>query len=359
MNRGLYDPSCTGFGGQSPEYEVSIVSARNVHRQLQAAGYDAIPVGIDPGGNWHCGSDAFDILMDAAGKTFSGRPDMMGFQKLLDQGVDVLFPLVHGVSGEDGYIQGLCRLAGLPFVGGDVLNLSLCWDKIATRTIARAHGLPQPEFVAIGHDDWEPNGFIPKIEAIMEYPVFVKPSRAGSSIGISKVKNRDELAPSIEEALKYDFRVIVEQGLNAREIEIAGLGASNPTLSVPAEIIPGGEFYDFEEKYIKDQTKFIIPATFSQQQLEDLRSMARKAWKALSCFGMARIDFLVTPEVVYLNEINTIPGFTPISMYPALLERVGISQPQLMTELVNLALKRDTLLAVTHRFDSKEDWFKG
>ena len=346
------------FGGQSPEYEVSIVSARNVFKQLQAAGFHAIPVGIDPGGNWHCGPDAFDILVTAAKQEFVGRPDMRGFREMLDQGVDVVFPMVHGVTGEDGYIQGLCRLSGLPFVGGDVLNLSLCWDKIATRTIARAHGIPQPEFIGIDRSDWDGAVLVPQIEALMHYPVFVKPSRAGSSIGISKVKRREDLRPCIEEALGYDYRVIVEQGLDAREIEIAGLGASRPKLSVPAQIIPGGEFYNFDEKYIKDQTQFIIPAPFSDAQLAELETIARKAWTALSCFGMARIDFLVTEDTVYLNEINTVPGFTPISMYPALLEKSGVSQPELMRQLVELALKRDSLLSVTHRFDSHQDWFR-
>ena len=346
------------FGGRSPEHEVSIVSARNVYKQLREAGFEVVPVGIDRNGTWLPGDEAFDALC-APPTSENVTPDLARFAEIVrDEGIDVVFPMVHGVTGEDGAIQGYCKLLGLPYVGGDLLSQSLAWDKLATRTLMAANGIPQPRFLGFYRETFEMDAAVEEIEKELSYPVFVKPARGGSSIGISKAKDREDLRTALDLALEFDYRVIVEEGLEAREIEIAGLGAQSPTLSIPAEIIPGGEFYDFEEKYIKDETRFLTPAEVDSAQLETMHEIASKAWLLLNCYGLARIDFRLTAETAYLNEINTIPGFTPISMYPTLLEKSGISGVELMKRLVELALGRDRLMPCREHFESHQDWYK-
>ncbi len=347
------------FGGRSPEHEVSIVSARNVFLQLQNAGFETIAVGVDRTGTWHIGAEAFRILCNPPAEKPSQKTDYEGLLKLILERVDVVFPLIHGVSGEDGCLQGLCELLDIAYVGGDVLNMSLTWDKLATRTLLRQNNVPQPEFLALFRDQYEADISISRIEATLDYPIFIKPSRTGSSIGVSRANNRKALVAAVELAFQYDYRIIAEQGLDAREIEIAGVGGSDPFLSVPALIIPENDFYDFEEKYIKSTTRFVIPAEIEETQLKALNRIAGRAWSLLNCYGMSRIDFLVTSDNVYLNEINTVPGFTPISMYPALLKKSGMGPEALMRRLVELALERKEHLARRDRFDSHLDWYKG
>jgi len=343
------------FGGRSPEHEVSIVSARNVNQQLKEAGYNVLPVGIDRQGRWHAGDDAFNTLCnEPTAQTATGMAQVLSRTDL-----DVVFPMVHGVTGEDGSIQGLCKLLGLPWVGGDALNQSLCWDKLATRTLLHHNRLPQPAFLGFFRNRYDEDNAIRKIESKLHYPVFVKPSRTGSSIGVSKASGRSQLRDAINLAFEYDYRIIVEQGLDGQEIEIAGLGALEPELSIPAEIIPGGEFYDFKEKYLDSGTRFVIPAEMKPAQLEEMKGIAQQAWSILNCYGLSRIDFMVTRDGVYLNEVNTIPGFTSISMYPSLMNKSGVSSTQLMKRLIDLALQRDQLLGVKDHFETQDDWYKG
>ena len=339
------------FGGQSPEHEVSIVSARFVNEQLKLAGFETLLVGIGRNGNWYVGPPAFDALVHSA----ESEPSNHDLPRNL--GADVVFPLVHGLTGEDGCLQGLCCLYGLPYVGGDPLNASLCWDKITTRVMLAAHGLPQLPYVCLDRDNFDEARDLQEIEEKLNYPIFVKPSRTGSSIGVARVAERSELLPALHQAMAYDYRIIVENGLQAREIEVAGLGARDPLLSIPAEIQSENDFYDFEEKYIKDSARFIVPAPLDGPVREKLYDYARRAWRLLNCHGMARIDFLVTETEAYLNEINTCPGFTAISMYPRLLRETGVSSPELMKRLVDLALERHGTTGSAH-FYSKADWWK-
>jgi len=340
------------FGGKSPEHEVSIVSARYVHGQLREAGFHVLPVGVDRAGGWHIGHEAFEILCraDQPPEHAAGPPAALD--------ADVVFPLIHGVTGEDGAIQGFCEVLGLPYVGGSQLNATLCWDKIAARTLLAAHGIPQLPFLSLYHRAYDVAALAAQIEAGFGFPVFIKPARTGSSIGISKVTGPDGLTAALEQAFDYDYRVLIEPGLDAREIEVAGLGAAEPMISIPAEIIPENEFYDFEEKYLNGRTTFVVPARFSEDQLNRLREIAARAWVALDCFGMARIDFLITEDEVYLNEINTVPGFTDISMYPRLLRESGVPTPELMRRLVRLAMERETLMPLETEFATGRDWYK-
>jgi len=339
------------FGGHSPEHEVSIVSARNVYEQLRLADYTVEPVGIDRNGGWHVGPDAFDDLC-------KGLPANPPRRTLADLEVDVVFPMIHGVGGEDGSIQGYCQMLELPYVGGDALNNSLCWDKLATRAVLLENHIPQPPYLPLYRNNFSAETTLSEVAERFDFPVFVKPARTGSSIGITRVTREQDLIPAIENAFRYDYRILLEPGLVAREIEIAGLGGPVPQLSIPAEIIPENDFYDFEEKYLKNSTTFSIPAKLDKPTLAKVHRFARDAWLALNCYGMGRIDFLITDDQVYLNEINTCPGFTGISMYPRLFRESGVSGPELMRRLVTLALERDKMLPVTSTFITGDDWYK-
>jgi len=347
------------FGGRSPEHEVSIVSARHIRKGLLEAGFEIELVGVDREGRWHVGEDAMTRLCSKDGGALDSRhAALAGLRRLLEGGVDVVFPIIHGISGEDGAIQGLCDFMGLPYVGGDMLCMSLTWDKIATRVLLKANGLPQPEFMPLHRGRFRESEALDRIEAIMRYPVFVKPSRTGSSIGIARVENRDDLRTALDQAFRFDTRVVVEQGLRAQELEIAALGGVEPLLSPIAEIRHGGPFYDFEQKYLKDETSFDIPAKINARQRQKLESFARRAWTLFNCYGLARIDFLVTDTEVYLNEINTLPGFTPASMYPTLMERAGFKLTETLVRLVDLALKRGENAPRQTTFRSNRDWFR-
>jgi len=301
------------FGGISAEHEVSKMSAKSVMENLDKSKFEIIPVEISKNGKFE-------------------------MQKIL--GADVVFPCLHGKGGEDGSIQGLCEVLKKPYVGAGIEGSALALDKIASKQIWQNLKLPIPYFYFFERQEWckSPS----QIMRNLKPPVFVKPSTTGSSIGISKVKKLEEFHAAVEEALKYDKRIIVEEALdNIREVEVSVLGNEELKISVPGEISPAEEFYTYDAKYNLD-SKLKIPAELSKEKVEEIQKLAEAAYRALGCEGMARIDFFITKddEKIYLNEINTIPGFTKISMYPKLMEASGISYKELLTRLIELAKVR-------------------
>jgi len=360
---------CVGviFGGRSGEHEVSLMSARSVMEALDEEKYEIVPIGITKQGRWIASGDPMKAL--AAGEAEAsqsaallGDPSQRGLMQLKDKErtveatqlseLDVIFPVLHGTYGEDGTVQGLLELAGLPYVGAGVLGSVLGLDKIAFKDIMRAHRLPVVNDAALKRKEWDadPGGVIDRIEAELDYPVFTKPANMGSSVGISKCRSRAELEAGLAEAARYDRKMIVEAAVPAaREIEVSVLGNDDPIASMPGEIIPSREFYSYEAKYIDDgdqASKLLIPAPLSSDMTEKVRDLAVRVYKAVDCAGMARADFLLAgesdpgPEKLYINEINTIPGFTSISMYPKLWEASGISYPELVDRLIELAIER-------------------
>ena len=258
--------------------------------------------------------------------------------------VDVIFPLLHGTFGEDGTVQGLLELAGVPYVGAGVLGSSVGMDKDVMKRLFRDARLPIVKWVLVLRGEWEqdPRQARTLIEKKIGYPLFVKPANLGSSVGISKVRNATEMAPAMDLAAGYDRKIVVERAVNAREIECAVLGNDHPEASVPGEVVPVNEFYDYEAKYLDTSSKTLIPAPLTETQTNEIRTLAIAAFKAVDCAGMARVDFLLDRRTggLFVNEINTIPGFTPISMYPKLWEATGLSYPKLIDRLVELALER-------------------
>jgi D-alanine-D-alanine ligase len=339
-------------GGKSPEHEVSLASARSVLRAIDREKYDVVVLGIDHHGRWLTSGDALAQL--AAGGTVDAGtgPDAEPRRELVpgagERGIpqlDVVFPVLHGQYGEDGTVQGLLEVAGIPYVGAGVLASAVGMDKSASRLIFAQVGLPQVAYVAALRKEWEstPQDLIQRIELALTYPVFVKPANLGSSIGISKARNREELRASLNEAAQYDRKLLIEQAVpNAREIECSVLGNDDPVASVPGEVRPSNEFYDYNAKYIDGKSELLIPAPLPARTSAQVRELAVKAFKALDCAGMARVDFLINSATneIYLNEINTLPGFTSISMYPKLWEASGISYRELIDRLIDLALER-------------------
>ena len=258
--------------------------------------------------------------------------------------VDVIFPVLHGTFGEDGTVQGLLELAGIPYVGCGVLASALAMDKAVAKDVFAAHGLPVLPYVVIKRRDWrlKPEKVIASIQDKLAYPSFVKPANLGSSVGVSKVHDPSELAPALELAARYDRKLVVEQGIEAREIEVSVLGNDDPIASIPGEVVPCHEFYDYRAKYIDEGSKLLIPAPLNAEETQQTRQMAVAAYVALDCAGMARVDFLMdkTNNELWLNELNTIPGFTQISMYPKLWEASGIPYPELIDRLIELATAR-------------------
>jgi D-alanine-D-alanine ligase len=371
------------FGGRSGEHEVSLRSASSVLAAIDKKKYDVVPIGIAKTGRWFLGDGAKDMLAGgtAATAAIKGRgpsqhalvPSAHATGSLLvprgpgkDQtqaealGVDVLFPVLHGTFGEDGTIQGLFELAGKAYVGSGVLGSSAGMDKDVMKRLFAAAGLPIVEHITLLRGAWQkaPRKAIAEIEANLRYPLFVKPANLGSSVGISKVHDRSELAPAIVLAASYDRKIIIEQGVGgkaaknrpaerARELEVAVLGNDDPKASVVGEIVPAKEFYDYEAKYESDGSIPTIPAKLSKAQAKEVREMAIAAFHACDCSGLARVDFLLEPESrtgkpgrIYLNEINTMPGFTSISMYPKLWEASGLKYSDLIDRLLELALER-------------------
>lgn len=312
------------YGGRSGEHEVSLLSAESVIKALDKEKYEIIPIKIDKDGRW-----ADQII----------QPD-----PTRSSGLDVVFPVLHGPYGEDGTMQGLLELANLPYVGAGVAASAVSMDKTFMRNLFQQAGLPLLPWEVVFGYEWRSAAeqVVRRLEDSLAYPMFVKPANLGSSVGVSKVKSRQELASAMELALSYDRKVVVEQGLEGgREVECSVLGHNHPQASIPGEIIPANEFYDYEAKYISEDSELIIPAPLTEQQTKTVQDYAVRAFQAVDCSGLARVDFFVDREgKVLINEINTIPGFTKISMYPKLWEHTGLSYSALLDRLIEIALER-------------------
>lgn len=358
------------FGGRSSEHEVSLASAANVIDALERAGYQVSPIGITPTGRWLVGGDPMKLLSDnASGATKADHasapkpvtieqnanaltksaenwallPNTQHASQLAT--IDVIFPVLHGPYGEDGTIQGLLEMANLPYVGCGVAGSALAMDKALAKELFAAAGLPQVKHQLVLRNVYRnnPDAACERVEAALRYPLFVKPANMGSSVGVTKARNRSELNSAIAIAAEYDRKVLVEEAVpNCREIEVSVLGNDDPIASIPGEIVPGDEFYSYSAKYLDDTSQLLIPAQLSEEQVASVQQMAVRAFQAIDGSGLARVDFLLDNQSgkFYLNEINTMPGFTRISMYPKLWEASGIPYPELVDRLVQLALAR-------------------
>ncbi len=345
------------FGGQSGEHEVSLTSAKGIMEAMDKNKYEVVPIGITKASQWLVGSEVHQQLLEAAAghpvieaglqttaKETSTSENALALPISATGPLDVVFPVLHGPFGEDGTVQGFLELVGVPYVGAGVMASAAGMDKAICKDIFQAHGLPLVPHRIFLRKQWQrnPRAVLTECEAAMTYPMFVKPANLGSSVGVHKAKNREALGAGLKDAARYDRKLIVEQGLEAREIEVSVLGNDDPIASVPGEIIPSREFYSYAAKYIDNSSALLIPAPLTPEQSDWIRQLAIKAFKALDCSGLARCDFLmdkVTGEV-YLNEVNTMPGFTPISMYPKLWEASGLSYSELIDRLIELALER-------------------
>jgi D-alanine-D-alanine ligase len=362
------------FGGRSGEHEVSLASARNVMEALGKAGHTVIPIGITPHGRWL--TDGRMLLQqggqpqEAALSLVNDEPHDEDPWALLPQGagsarlpaIDVVFPVLHGPYGEDGTVQGLLEIANIPYVGSGVLASAVAMDKAVAKQLFAQAGIRQTAYRMVLRKRWhsEPGRVLAEVEEQLPYPLFVKPANLGSSIGVSKVRSRNELGDAITLACRFDRKVLVEEAVpNAREIEVSVLGNDEPMVSIPGEIVPGNEFYDYAAKYLDDNSQLLIPARLDEAQVCEAQAMALRAYQTLDCAGLARVDFLLDDAsgAFYLNEINTMPGFTRISMYPKLWEASGISYPELVDRLVELALERheDRMQNATTRTAGQEN----
>jgi D-alanine-D-alanine ligase len=374
------------FGGRSGEHEVSLLSAASVLNAIDKNKYEVVPIGITKEGRWLTAGDA-ELLLRGQGQTQShlraGDPEATPGAAVLATGqavvvppepqrpggslaafqtealtrrasdrainVDIIFPVLHGTFGEDGTIQGLFELADIAYVGAGVLGSAAGMDKDVMKSLFRAAGLPIVKHVTVLRTDWEaaPKKVQKLVESKLKYPVFVKPANLGSSVGISKARERKELAPAMAEAAKFDRKIVIEEGVGgkkhkAREIECSVLGNDKPEASVPGEIVPGKEFYDYTAKYVDEGSQLIIPAKLSKAETRKIKQLAVSAFQAVDCSGLARVDFLMDPKnrKIYLNEINTMPGFTAISMYPKLWAASGLAYPELIERLIQLGQER-------------------
>jgi D-alanine-D-alanine ligase len=359
------------FGGRSGEHEVSLLSAASVLNAIDRSRYDVVPIGISKDGRWLTAGDAERLLESRHEKSKSedkhlraGDPDATASAMVLTRGseiavspvpsadalkVDVVFPVLHGTFGEDGTIQGLLELADLPYVGAGVLGSAAGMDKDVMKRLFREAGLPVVKGITVKRAEWRnmPKKVKKTIEEKLNYPVFVKPANLGSSVGISKVHDASELATALNLAAQHDGKLIVEQGVGgkkhkAREIEVSVLGNEWPKASVPGEIVPMAEFYDYAAKYLDEGSQLIIPAKLNRRQTREVQELALRAFSAVEGAGLARVDFLMDPssKVMYVNEINTMPGFTSISMYPKLWAASGVPYTELITKLIELAMER-------------------
>jgi D-alanine-D-alanine ligase len=376
------------FGGRSGEHEISLLSAASVLHAIDKNKYDVVPIGITKDGLWVTAGHAEALLQGKVQPRAlrAGDPEATSSAAVLAQGsaivippvpartspasmvpfqtgaaemsrrwtdhsiqVDLIFPVLHGTFGEDGTIQGLLELADIAYVGAGVLGSACGMDKHIMKELFRAAGLPLVKHVTILRGDWEtsPAKAQRLIESKLKYPVFVKPANLGSSVGISKVRNRAELAPAMKEAARYDRKLVIEQGVGgkqrkAREIECSVLGNDKPAASIAGEIVPSTEFYDYDAKYLDEGSQLIIPAKLTKTQIKQVQELAIKAFQAVDCSGLARVDFLMDPtsKKFYVNEINTMPGFTAISMYPKLWGASGLSYPDLIDKLIQFGIER-------------------
>lgn len=343
------------FGGKSGEHEVSLASATSIIENISKDKYELYLIGITKEGHWRYYNGDIEKIKtgewekESRAAVLPGDPSFKGFFLREDPAkiyeVDVVFPAIHGPNGEDGTLQGLLELAHIPYVGCGVLSSSTGMDKLTAKTIFSFEGLPQGDYIGVYRHEFrvEPEKIISKVENSFPYPVFVKPANMGSSVGISKAKNREGLIEALRLAGRYDERIIVEEYIDGREIECAVLGNNEPDASVLGEILPSNEFYDYHAKYQDEgESRLIIPASLPAGKDEEIKELAIKAYTALGCSGLSRVDFFLERHSnrVYLNEVNTMPGFTQISMYPKLWEAAGISYPKLIDRLIELALER-------------------
>ena len=361
------------YGGRSGEHEVSIASAAAVVANLDKQRYEPIPIRIEKDGRWviadrlPISSSAAEVIEQgklSAGQRLSrggreahlvahpGEEQILTIERgdkpsITGLGLDVVFPVLHGPYGEDGTVQGLLELANVPYVGSGVLASAVGMDKAVSKFVFVAKGLPISKYLVVLRQNWieQSSGISAAVASQLGYPVFVKPANLGSSVGISKVKSPAELKTAIDVAGEYDRKIVIEAAVpNAREIEVAVLGNDHPEASVPGEVIPSREFYDYEAKYLDDDSRVIIPADLPAKVAAEVQQLAIEVFLALDCAGMARVDFLMDAKSgkIYLNEINTIPGFTTISMYSKMWAASGVSYPQLLDKLIGLALERHT-----------------
>jgi D-alanine-D-alanine ligase len=373
------------FGGRSGEHEISLLSAASVFKAIDQNKYEVVPIGITKDGRWLTASDAERLLqgksVESARQLRAGNPETTTAAAVLQNGesvvvppephnssmtpfqtdtpvrrasdrainVDVIFPVLHGTFGEDGTIQGLLELADIPYVGAGVLGSAAGMDKDIMKSLFRATGLPIVKHVTVLRGNWEsaPKKVQKLVESKLKYPVFVKPANLGSSVGISKARDRKELGPAIDEAAKFDRKIVIEEGVGgkknkAREIECSVLGNDKPEASVPGEIVPSAEFYDYSAKYLDEGSQLIIPAKLTKPETKKVQELAIAGFRAVDCSGLARVDFLMDPKSgkIYLNEINTMPGFTSISMYPKLWAASGVGYAELISRLIQLGLDR-------------------
>ena len=338
------------FGGASAEHEVSVVSAQAVMAALDADRFQAVPIGVTKQGTWLTPADTeraltairseqFRALEEPLGKGILHRTQALGALRR----IDVVLPLIHGTSGEDGALQGFLELADVPYVGAGVAASAVGMDKALQKAIFRQHGFSMPADVVVLASRWQadPVAVTREVEAAIPYPSFVKPVNSGSSIGTSKARSREDLDEALEEAFRYDRKALVEAAVEGRQVEVAVLGNDEPEASPPGEITFEGEFYDYHAKYDDPNTQLHIPADIPSQAADEARAIALAAYKAIDCAGLARVDFFFTPEErLVLNEVNTIPGFTPMSMYPKLWEYAGLPYTDLISRLIELALER-------------------
>jgi len=336
------------YGGKSAEHEVSLQTAMAVIKALDLEKFDIYPIYITKEGAWVKGSQLTAPVENVEELAFPNGSQVapLSLQKANEtneDGYDVLFPLLHGPNGEDGTVQGMFELLNLPYVGNGVLASSAGMDKVIMKNIFAQAGLPQVKYTWLIRSEWEANReeVYNQVEAELGYPNFVKPANLGSSVGISKCSNRGELEKAFVEAFQFDRKIIIEEGVTAREIEIGVLGNDYPACSVAGEIISGKDFYDYTAKYTDGKSTMVIPGDVTEEQYAELSKMAITAFKSLDCSGLVRADFFLTKEGdFYINEVNTMPGFTPFSMFPLLWKHTGVEYPVLIEKLVQLAQER-------------------
>ena len=366
------------FGGRSGEHEVSLVSAASVIKVLDKDKYQVVPIGITKEGKWLATGDPMKALKSGKSRGITQEaetiinPAKKGFLRTAKGtlvSVDVVFPVLHGTYGEDGAIQGLLEMANIPYIGSRVLGSSIGMDKVIQKQLLENEDLPIVKYISFCKHEWEEGSanILRRIEKELKYPLFVKPANMGSSVGISKAKNRKGLVKAIKEALKYDSKILVEKGLeNIREIECGVLGNYHPEASLPGEVIASGEFYDYNAKYVDGKTETIIPAKLSPALIDRIQDLSIKTFKILNLCGMSRVDFFMTkpgrlhkPAKIYINEVNTIPGFTAISMYPKLWEASSLPYRELLNKLVRLAFeKHKEKMNLLNSYIPKADWYK-
>lgn len=336
------------YGGKSGEHEVSIASAASIFKHLDVTRYEPVPIRIEKTGRWTLGAKAPEALSAAAVLEQQRTEALQTIEPsaaVATSGVDVIFPVLHGPYGEDGTVQGLLELANVPYVGAGVLGSAVGMDKAVMKTLFAAHGLPIVRHVVVMRHEWERNqpAVMGRVANTLHYPVFVKPANLGSSVGISKAKSDADFADAMRLALQFDRKIVIEAAVpGAREIECAVLGNDEPRASIAGEVIPSREFYDYEAKYLDEASRLLIPAPLTADQMTAVRQLAIDAFRAVEGAGMARVDFLLAgaSHEIYVNEVNTIPGFTTISMYPKLWEASGLPYPALLDRLITLALER-------------------